>query len=101
MRGQWGSLMSRVFWAVALLGSASLLRPGVAEAQARGTLQVIAQVVDTKAGMDGLEMARAALRAKLTVPRRSDAVPTLAHVSLSYATEQRPAVVVTIDYSSN
>ena len=93
--------MSRVLWVVVLLGCASLLRPGAAQAQARGTLQVFAQVVDTKAGTEGLEMTRAALRATPPALPRSDAVPTLAHVSVSYTTERHPVVVVTVDYSSN
>ena len=96
------SPMSRIWWvAVLLVGGATLL-PVAAQAQARGTLQVYAQVVDSKVSSDGLKAAKAALRdAPSTSGAARAAVPTLARVSIAYATEQRPTVVLTIDYSSN
>jgi len=94
--------MSRILWMVSLLAGAALLRPSTAEAQARGTLHVFAQVVDTKAGTEGVQAARAALNGSVSSsPARQDAVPTLARVSVAYATAQHPSVVVTVDYSSN
>jgi len=96
------SPMSRIWWvAVLLIGGATLL-PVAAQAQARGTLQVFAQVVDTKVGSDGLQAGKAALHQALaTSSAAQTAVSTLARVSVVYPTEQRSSVVLTIDYSSN
>jgi hypothetical protein len=102
MRSRSRCLMSRVSWLGALLVGASTLLPVAAQAQARGTLQVYAQVVDTKVSSDGLNAAKAALRqAPSTAAAAQSAVSTLARVSIAYATQQRPTVVLTIDYSSN
>ena len=54
--------VARVVVTALLFGAALLARPSRAEAQGRGTLQVTAQVVDTKASFDGLQAARSALR---------------------------------------
>ena len=56
------SVLTRVVVAGLLFGAAWLGRPINAEAQVRGTLQVSAQVVDTKASFEGLNAARVALR---------------------------------------
>jgi hypothetical protein len=80
---------------VAAIVVGASLRPNLAEAQARGTLQVSAQVVDPSPSYEGLRIAKSALSTK------SDAVSTLAHVSVTYPVEQRQVVVVTIDYSHN
>ena len=97
------SLGSRISSAGALLVGASILLPVAAQAQARGTLQVFAQVVDTKVSSDGLLAGKAALKRGLSssASAQQGAVPTLARVSVVYAPEQRPMVVLTIDYSSN
>jgi len=97
------SLGSRISSAGALLVGASILLPVAAQAQARGTLQVFAQVVDTKVSSDGLLAGKAALKRGLSpsASAQQGAVPTLARVSVAYAPEQRPVVVLTIDYSSN
>lgn len=80
---------------VLLVGAA--FAPCTADAQARGTLQATATVVDTRTSFASLEAARNALRP--SADRR--AVATVAQVSVQRA-EQRPsAVVVTIDYSRN
>jgi len=80
---------------VLLVGAA--LAPRIAEAQARGTLQASATVVDTRTSFASLEAARNALRPAADRP----AVATVAQVSVQRP-EQRPsAVVVTIDYSRN
>lgn len=84
----------RGLWVVLVVAAGAIL-PGTAEAQARGTLQVSAEVVDTKVSASSLEGAKAAVKGK------ESAVSTVANVSLTYPTEPRAAVVVTIDYSKN
>ena len=93
----------RVVVAALLVGSAWLSRPLSAEAQARGTLQVTAQVVDTKASFEGLQAARVALRhaAAGTQNASIDTVSTLAQVSIAQPATGRSDLVVTIDYSKN
>jgi hypothetical protein len=89
---------------VALLAlGALLLRPVAAEAQARGTLQVTAQVVDVKISSQGLQAARAALFAPATSSGAATSAPvsTLAHVSVAYPSAERAGIVVTIDYSKD
>lgn len=86
-----------------VLGGAVL--PAAAEAQARGTLQASATVVDTKQGFGALGMARAAVRAATDSRQDSrigidDTVTTVAQVSVERLAHQ-PALVVTIDYSRN
>jgi hypothetical protein len=100
--GTW-SQSFQVIGVIAALAGTAALRPALAEAQARGTLQVSAQVVDLKPGYDGLQLARAALGSGPagSVSAEPHAVPTLAHVSVAYATAQRPVLVVTVDYSRN
>jgi len=95
--------LARVVVAVVVVGAASLGRPINAEAQARGTLQVTAQVVDTKASFDGLQAARVALRqvAAGTQITNIDTVSTLAQVSIAQPSQGRSELVVTIDYSKN
>src|SRR2546430_4300585 len=56
------SAITRAVVAGLVFGAVWLGRPTTAEAQARGTLQITAQVVDTKASFDGLQAARVALR---------------------------------------
>lgn len=90
--------------AVALVfGTAWLARPIHAEAQARGTLQVTAQVVDTKASFDGLQAARVALQQVAAGKQNPsiDTVSTLAQVSVGRPAVGPSDVVVTIDYSKN
>ena len=90
--------------AVALVFTAAwLARPARAEAQARGTLQVTAQVVDTKPSFDGLQAARVALRQMAAGTESSDldTVSTLTQVSISRPQQGRSDLVVTIDYSKN
>ena len=90
--------------ALVLLGVAAL--PGTAEAQARGTLQATATVVDTRQGFGALDAARSAVRAA-TDSRldsrigSSETVATVAQVSVERPTTRPSTVVVTIDYSRN
>ena len=89
---------------VALLACGTLLlRPAAAEAQARGTLQVTAQVVDVQVSSQGLQAARAALFAPSTSSGAATRAPvsTLAQVSVAYPSAQRSGIVVTIDYSKD
>jgi hypothetical protein len=97
------SSVPRVVVAAAVLGAVWLVRPINAEAQARGTLQVTAQVVDTKASLDGLQAARMALRHATTGAQDAnvDTVSTLAQVSVAQPATGRSDLVVTIDYSKN
>ncbi len=86
-----------------LIGAAVL--PGAAEAQARGTLQASATVVDTKQGFSALDAARSALRSATDSRLDSrigsqDTVATVAQVSVQRPTDGS-ALVVTIDYSRN
>jgi len=86
-----------------VLGGAGL--PAAAEAQARGTLQASATVVDTRQGFGALGAARSALRSS---DSRLDSrigsretVATVAQVSVARPADRPSAVVVTIDYSRN
>ena len=89
--------------ALVVLGGAGL--PAAAEAQARGTLQASATVVDTKQGFGALDAARAALSAATDSRLDSrignvDSVMTVAQVSVERRVTQS-ALLVTIDYSRN
>jgi hypothetical protein len=80
--------------AIAAIGIA----PAVAEAQARGTMQVSAEVVSTDNSVAALEAARAAVSSASTpaTGRGRKAAPTVARVSV----KRNPrAMIVTIDYS--
>lgn len=84
---------------VALL--AASLAPRAAEAQARGTLQATATVVDTRASANALQVARGAIQQAMTARQPSPAtVTTVAQVSVLRPAD-RPTMVVTIDYSRN
>jgi len=95
--------LARVVVALVVVGAAWLGRPINAEAQARGTLQVTAQVVDTKASFDGLQAARVAIRQVATGTQITnvDTVSTLAQVTIAQLPQGRSELVVTIDYSKN
>jgi hypothetical protein len=86
-----------------MFGGVWLGRPLSAEAQARGTLQVTAQVVDTKASFDGLQAARVALRQAAAGTQNANigTVSTLAQVSIAQPATGRSDLVVTIDYAKN
>ena len=103
-----GSGMKAHVWPVlkiaGILGVALVvasLTPGTAEAQARGTLQATATVVDTRTSANALQAARGAItQAVADRPTASTTVTTVAQVSVSRPID-RPAMVVTIDYSRN
>ena len=90
--------------ALGILGSAAL--PAAAEAQARGTLQATATVVDTKQGFGALDAARAAVRSATDSRLNSrigsqDSVATVAQVSVERPASRPSALLVTIDFSRN
>jgi len=88
---------------LALFGAAAL--PSTAEAQARGTLQATATVVDTRQGFGALDAARQAVQSatdsRIESRIGSEAVATVAQVSVARAANRPSALVVTIDYSRN
>jgi hypothetical protein len=90
--------------ALVLLGAAAL--PATAEAQARGTLQASATVVDTRQGFGALDAARSAVRSATDSRLDSrigsrETVATVAQVSVERPATRPSALVVTIDYSRN
>ena len=102
--GQRSYLKMLAVVALVVLGGAGL--PAAAEAQARGTLQATATVVDTKQGFGALDAARAAVHAATDSRLDSrigslDTVTTVAQVSVERRANQSTALVVTIDYSRN
>ena len=103
MTGQRRSAIARTLVAALLMTAAWFLKPAAAEAQARGTLQVTAQVVDTKISSDGLLAARAALQqAAVGAPAKEiGTVPTLAQVSVARSAEATAGLVATVDYSKD
>jgi hypothetical protein len=86
--------------ALVVLGPVAL--PVAAEAQARGTLQATATVVDTKQGFGALDAARQAVQSATNSTIASPvAVATVAQISIERSADHRSAMVVTIDYSRN
>lgn len=97
------SSITRAVVGCLVFGAVWFGRPVTAEAQARGTLQVTAQVVDTKASFDALQATRAALRQASAGNQNTniDTVSTLAQVTIVQPSASRSDLVVTIDYSKN
>ncbi len=86
--------------AVAAIGTA--FQPNTAEAQARGTLQATATVVDTRPSFDGLRVAQAAVTTwSGSAVAVRDSVQTVAQVSLQPRPEQSRTLVVTVDFLRN
>ena len=101
---QFSYLKTLAVGALVLLGAAAL--PAIAEAQARGTLQATATVVDTRQGFGALDAARSAVRSATDSRLDSrigsrETVATVAHVSVERPATRPSALVVTIDYSRN
>jgi hypothetical protein len=84
---------------VLLIGSTIL--PRVAEAQARGTLQATATVVDTRTSFAALDVARIALQSAVSHQPVLTATATVAQVSVSRSEDRAAAILVTISYSRN
>lgn len=70
-----------------------------AEAQARGTLQASATVVDTRQGFEALTVVRQQLTNSIS--QNAATVATVAQISTARPETKTSAVVVTIDYSRN
>jgi hypothetical protein len=92
-----GSIIKVVTF-VTIAAAAVGIAPSVAEAQARGTMQVSAQVVATDNAFQALNAARSAVSSVSTpaAARRPEAAPTLARVTVSRDPRK---LIVTIDYS--
>lgn len=85
--------------AVVLVVGALTMAGRTAEAQARGTLQATATIVDTRQGFEALSV----VRQTLTESRIESAstVATVAQISTARPATNPSTVVVTIDYSRN
>ena len=70
-----------------------------AEAQARGTLQATATVVDTRQGFQALSAVRQAVTNSRI--QSEHAVATVAQISTERPTSKPSAIVVTVDFSRN
>ena len=88
------------FGLVAVLVVGALMLMGRdAEAQARGTLQASATVVDTRQGFEALSAVRQAVTNSAI--QSEHAVATVAHVSTVHPVSKPSTVVVTVDFSRN
>jgi len=94
--GQFSIPKVLVLVALGALGLAA--RPAVAEAQARGTVQATATVVDTRPSFAALELARTAIQAAVTSGTDSRAESQQTVVTVARTSD---ALVVTIDYARN
>lgn len=85
-----------------LVALAAVALPAAAEAQARGTVQASATVVDTRQGFNALQAVRSALEVAARPQTESQrAVATVAQVSVDRPRANPSTVVVTIDFSRN
>ena len=85
--------------AALVVGALMLVGGEDAEAQARGTLQATATVVDTRQGFEALSAVRQALTASRIESRH--AVETVAVISTERPATNPRTVVVTVDFSRN
>jgi hypothetical protein len=84
--------------AVLVVGALTLMGQD-AEAQARGTLQATATVVDTRQGFEALSAVRQAVTNSRT--QSEHAVSTVALISSERPASKPSTVVVTVDFSRN
>ncbi len=82
-----------------LVVGALMLMGRDAEAQARGTLQATATVVDTRQGFEALSAVRQAVTNSRL--QSDDAVATVAQISTQHPVSRPSTVVVTVDFSRN
>ncbi|PYP40431.1 MAG: hypothetical protein DMD48_03445 [Gemmatimonadetes bacterium] len=88
------------FGLVAVLVVGALMLVGQsAEAQARGTVQASATVVDTRQGFEALSLVRQAVADSRI--ESAHTVATVAQVSRARAATDPRTLVVTVDYSRN
>ena len=85
-----------VLVALGALGLAA--RPAIAEAQARGTVQATATVVDTRSSFEALQSARTAIAAAVATGADSK---TESQQSVVTVARTSSALIVTIDYARN
>ena len=88
----------------ALVGAALFVAPSLAEAQARGTLQATAVVVNTAPAFEVLRGVQAATRQWVRNDGQQEStVATLASITITEGqrSANARAVVVTVDYSRN
>jgi hypothetical protein len=90
--------MRFVIVAVLVVGALSLMGRD-AEAQARGTLQATATVVDTRQGFEALSAVRQAVTNSRT--QSAPAVSTVALISSERPASKPSTVIVTVDFSRN
>lgn len=88
--------MRGVLSVAALVVLGMVLKPSVAEAQARGTLRATATVVDTRPSFEGLRAAQAAIQAATN--SRTDSRTQSQQAVVTVARSPR-TLVVTIDYA--
>ena len=99
---KWISWSMKTVAFLALAAVATALKPVTADAQARGTLQAVATVVDTRPSFDGLRAAQAAVSSwSGSAVAGRDSVQTVAQVSLQPRPAQSRALVVTVDFLRN
>jgi hypothetical protein len=85
---------------LAILAVLALMMVGRdAEAQARGSLQATATVVDTRQGFEALSVVRQSFT-NSTI-ESSSTVATVAQITTAWPSAKPSAVVVTVDYSRN
>ena len=94
---------SKGMWLGALIGAVLVAAPSLAEAQAHGTLQATAVVVNTAPAMDALRSAQAVAKHWVTNRHHESTVATLATITVreDSRTGSLRELVVTIDYSRN
>jgi hypothetical protein len=87
---------------VATVALLAISVPRAAEAQARGTLQATATVVDTRQGFEALSRVQQVVRSE-SLTKSAEPVASVAQVSAvrTPAGVGGPALVVTVDYSRN
>jgi len=87
---------------VATVALLAMTLPRAAEAQARGTMQATATVVDTRQGFEALSRVQQVVRSESRT-KSAVVVASVAQVSAvrTLATVGGPSLVVTVDYSRN
>lgn len=90
--------MRFVLGAILVVGALALVGRD-AEAQARGTLQARATVVDTRQGFEALSAVRQVVTSSRT--EASQAVETVALVTTARPAARPATVVVTVDFARN
>jgi hypothetical protein len=85
--------------AAVLMVGALMLVGRNAEAQARGSLQATATVVDTRQGFEALSLVRQSVTDSKV--ESAHTVATVAQISTARAATDPRTVVVTVDYSRN